>query len=214
MSQARWKRHFGWCARKGRLRVVPHFFFRDSRASETRARVKITPCEKKRPRVLPFLAWCDFHALSRFARPTIPEEKWGTTRNLFQTNMPESRQNNARHQLTNWSATFMQWTWEKPKKWTGNRRFFTPPPTSVSEFSPNRPYLSRSVGTGKREPWGRGCFSPCLAHQPKCRFHLSWLIKHLLSVLIPRAIRILTKKNIISLRVSPYGRSLRKESLR
>ena len=46
------------------------FFFRDSRASETRARVKITPREKR-------LAWGDFHARSRFARSTIPEEKWG-----------------------------------------------------------------------------------------------------------------------------------------
>ena len=100
---------------------------------------------------------------------------------LFQTNILESRQNNARHQLTNWSATFMQWTWEKPEQWTGNRRFFTPPPTSFPGFSPSRPYLSRSVGTGRREPWERGCFSPCLAHQPKCRFHLAWLIKHLLS---------------------------------
>ena len=25
----------------------------------------------------------DFHARSRFARPTIPEEKWGTTRSLI-----------------------------------------------------------------------------------------------------------------------------------
>ena len=30
-----------------RLRVVPLFFLRDSRASETRAHVKITPCEKR-----------------------------------------------------------------------------------------------------------------------------------------------------------------------
>ena len=30
----------------------------------------------------PFLAWVDFHARSRFARSTIPEEKWGTTRSL------------------------------------------------------------------------------------------------------------------------------------
>ena len=30
--------------------------------------------------VSPFLAWGDFHARSRFARSTIPEEKWGTTR--------------------------------------------------------------------------------------------------------------------------------------
>ena len=32
-----------------------------------------------------FLAWGDFHARSRFARSTIPEEKWGTTRSLFRT---------------------------------------------------------------------------------------------------------------------------------
>ena len=57
--------------------------------------MKITPREKRRhaagrdknhfslspPRVA-FLAWGDFHARSRFARSTIPEEKWGTTRSL------------------------------------------------------------------------------------------------------------------------------------
>ena len=32
----------------------------------------------------PFLAWGDFHARSRFARSTTPEEKWGTTRSLEQ----------------------------------------------------------------------------------------------------------------------------------
>ena len=31
-------------------------------------------------RVSPFLAWGDFHARSRFARSTIPEDKWETTR--------------------------------------------------------------------------------------------------------------------------------------
>ena len=29
-----------------------------------------------------FFAWGDFHARSRFARSTIPKEKWGTTRSL------------------------------------------------------------------------------------------------------------------------------------
>ena len=43
----------------------------DSRARETRARVKITPREESA-----FLAWGDFHVRSRFARSTIPEEKW------------------------------------------------------------------------------------------------------------------------------------------
>ena len=33
-------------------------------------------------RVSPFLACGDFHARSRFARCTIPEDKWGTTRSL------------------------------------------------------------------------------------------------------------------------------------
>ena len=32
--------------------------------------------------VSPFLAWVDFHARSRFARSTIPEEKRGTTGSL------------------------------------------------------------------------------------------------------------------------------------
>ena len=59
--------------------------------SETRARVKITSREKGQtrwrerklspPRYLAFLAWGDFHARSRFACSTIPEEKLvGTTR--------------------------------------------------------------------------------------------------------------------------------------
>ena len=34
-------------------------------------------------RVSPFLAWGNFHARSRSARSTIPEEKWGTTRSLL-----------------------------------------------------------------------------------------------------------------------------------
>ena len=33
-------------------------------------------------RVSPFLQWGDFHARSSFARSTIPEENWGTTRSL------------------------------------------------------------------------------------------------------------------------------------
>ena len=49
-----------------------------SRASETWARVKITPPEKR----LHAGAWGDFHARSRFARSNIPEGKWGTTRSL------------------------------------------------------------------------------------------------------------------------------------
>ena len=66
------------------------FFLRDSRASEARARVKITPREKGEtrrgerknevtlsPPRLAFLARGNFHARSRFACATIPEEKWG-----------------------------------------------------------------------------------------------------------------------------------------
>ena len=33
-------------------------------------------------RASPFLAWGEFHARSRFARSTIPDEEWGTTRIL------------------------------------------------------------------------------------------------------------------------------------
>ena len=70
----------------------PPFFLRDSRASETPARVKITPREKRRHaagiflsprRVSPFLVWGDFHARSSLPRSTIPKEKWGTTRSLY-----------------------------------------------------------------------------------------------------------------------------------
>ena len=42
-------------------------------------------------RVSPFLAWGDFHARSRFARSTIPEEKWGTTRSLAAVEMAIQR---------------------------------------------------------------------------------------------------------------------------
>ena len=59
----------------------PPFVLRDSRESETRAHVKIIPREKTPPS-LAFLAWADFYTRSRFARSTIPEEKWGTTRSL------------------------------------------------------------------------------------------------------------------------------------
>ena len=38
--------------------------------------------EKATRGVSPFLAWGDFHARSRFARSTVPEEKWGTTSSL------------------------------------------------------------------------------------------------------------------------------------
>ena len=62
------------------------------RASETRARVKITPREKGETqliflsprRVSPFLAWGDYHAPSRFACSTVPEDEWGTTRSPIQ----------------------------------------------------------------------------------------------------------------------------------
>ena len=69
----------------------PPFFFRDSRASEMQAREnhptrqKATPDRERKKwgsliflsphRVLPFLAWGDFHACLRFARSTIPEQK-------------------------------------------------------------------------------------------------------------------------------------------
>ena len=71
----------------------PPFFLRIvGRASETRARVKITPREKGETRLVflsprrvsPFLAWGDYQAPSRFACSTVPEDKWGTTPSLIQ----------------------------------------------------------------------------------------------------------------------------------
>ena len=52
-----------------------------------RVHVKITPHEKRQHVVGRdfFLVWGDFHTRSRFARSTIPEEKWGTTCSLCLT---------------------------------------------------------------------------------------------------------------------------------
>ena len=69
-----------------RLWAVPHFFSgmverakreRAWKSPHARKGVFLSP-----PRVSPFLAWGGFHARSRFARSTIPEEKSGTTRSL------------------------------------------------------------------------------------------------------------------------------------
>ena len=49
----------------------------DTRRGERNSVIFLSP-----RRVSPLLVWGDFHARSRFARPTIPEEKWGTTRSL------------------------------------------------------------------------------------------------------------------------------------
>ena len=60
----------------------------------------------------------------------------------------------------------MQRTWEKPEQWTGNRRLFTSSPTSFPGFSPNSPYLSRSVGTGLLVlRIAQNAASPRLAHK-------------------------------------------------
>ena len=56
-----------------RLRVVPHF----SSGIVKRAIFSLPAACRL------FLAWGDFHARSRFARSTISEEKWGTTRSLY-----------------------------------------------------------------------------------------------------------------------------------
>ena len=69
-----------------RLRVVPHFSSGIVERAK-RERAGKSPHARKGDtlsprRVLPFLAWGDFRARSRFARITIPKEKWGTTRSL------------------------------------------------------------------------------------------------------------------------------------
>ena len=58
-------------------------FSSGKRERAKRERVKISPTRKKRRGGrekndhVSRLAWGDFHARSRFARSTIPEEKWG-----------------------------------------------------------------------------------------------------------------------------------------
>ena len=63
-------------AKRERAWKSPHARKGDTRRGE-RKMIFLSP-----RRVSPFLAWGDFHARSRFARSTIPEEKWGTTRSL------------------------------------------------------------------------------------------------------------------------------------
>ena len=66
---------FSWI----RLRVVPHFSSgiveraKHERAWKSPHARKGDTCH----------VWGDFHARSRFARSTIPEERWGTTRSLY-----------------------------------------------------------------------------------------------------------------------------------
>ena len=76
-----------------RLRVVPHFSSgivervkREHAWKSPHARKGDTRRGERKilspHRVSPFLARGDFHARSRFARSTIPEEKWGSARSL------------------------------------------------------------------------------------------------------------------------------------
>ena len=68
-----WKRSESQICKRYRVRVVP-IFLRDSRESETRARVKIIPCETwLSPTRLAFLAWNDFHV----SRALLPLRKNG-----------------------------------------------------------------------------------------------------------------------------------------
>ena len=76
---------------EARLRVVPHFSSGIVEPAKRERAWKLPHARKgdtrwgerkmtSPHRVSPFLAWGDFHAHSRLARSTIPEEKWGTTR--------------------------------------------------------------------------------------------------------------------------------------
>ena len=64
-----------------RLRVVPHLSSGILERAK-RERAWKSPHTRSPRRVSPFLAWGDFHARSRFARSTISEDKWRTTRTL------------------------------------------------------------------------------------------------------------------------------------
>ena len=66
-----------------RLRVVPRFSSGIVEGAKRERGCKSPATREKATRgVSPFLAWDDFHARSRFAPSTNPEEKWGTTRSL------------------------------------------------------------------------------------------------------------------------------------
>ena len=66
-------------SRSRRLRVVSHF---SSGIVERGKSERAFSRDLFHSLALRLLAWGDFHARSRFARSTIPEEKWGTTRSL------------------------------------------------------------------------------------------------------------------------------------
>ena len=68
-----------------RLRVVPHFSTGIVKRAKLERAWKSPHARKASRRVSPFLAWGDFHARSRFARSTVPDDKWGTTRSLTHT---------------------------------------------------------------------------------------------------------------------------------
>ena len=70
--------------------------------------------------------------------------------------VPDKHARTTRHQSTNWNARFIQWTWEEPEQWTGNRPFFFLLP------------------------------SPRLALRAKYRVRLAWLIKRLFCRLLWR----------------------------
>ena len=78
-------------SRKFRLRVDP--IFPQGQQSERNAtgRENHSTREEVTHRESPFLAWGHFHTRSRFARSTIPVEKWGTTRSLNTTSLLSSR---------------------------------------------------------------------------------------------------------------------------
>ena len=81
-----------------------------------------------------------------------------------QTNMPESRQNNAASINQYWKAMFMLWTWEEPDQWTGNRRF-------IFLLCLSRDSCSSCVLRKMQH-------SSCLAHKApvlQATFGLSWL---------------------------------------
>ena len=93
-----------------RLRVVRHF------SSGIVERAKRKRAWKSSRGVLPLLACGDFHARSRFARSTIPEEKWGTTRSLVRgpTGSPKMDSTTLKERLrgmlrSDWRETRFNW---------------------------------------------------------------------------------------------------------
>ena len=153
-----------------RLRVVPHF------SSGIVERVKHerawkSPHARRARRVLPFLAWGDFNARSRFAPSTIPEEKWGTTRSLC-IGQPSDLHRSSEATEVWFSHLILHWHLAVPAQssFTGD---FCQRGTGIY-FVPRfvvQPLFNRSFLSSKNSHFENECENEFYLHDNKNHFH-------------------------------------------